>query len=304
MSKNMNNNPIEELRRMKTPVSESEWDAIVHDKRYVQKFGRKPGISPKGRAALIAGAAAVLITIPILFKTLSQKPTETAQTVAPAAAETPAPTPVAPTATTTAPQATSDNQSQVPSQTTSKQTVSAVNSAAAHEQSTLIAVTEARTIHPEPTREQTVSIPTPQSSVNTTPARPSTTPTTPKMKTETTVTSPKTDAFWDETPKSDPEAEEPAVETDEFFIPSAFTPNGDGLNDLFLVKANFEPRNFEMIIFNRNGERLFQSRDMNIGWDGRLHGSILPSGVYVYIIKYKDRTGNEQQKQGQILLIP
>ena len=37
----MNNNPIEELRRMSSPVSESEWDAIVHDQRYVQKFGRK-----------------------------------------------------------------------------------------------------------------------------------------------------------------------------------------------------------------------------------------------------------------------
>ena len=76
----MNNNPIEELRRMETPVSESEWDAIVHDKRYVQKFGRKPGLSPKGRAALIAGAAAVLIAIPILFKTLSNKSSEAAQT--------------------------------------------------------------------------------------------------------------------------------------------------------------------------------------------------------------------------------
>lgn len=291
---------------METPVSESEWEAIVHDQRYVQKFGRKPGLSPKGRAAIIAGAAAVLITIPILFKTLSHKPTETAQTVTPVATETPVQTPVTPTATTTAPKATSDSQPQVSSQTTSKQNVSTAKGAIAHEQSTLVAITEARSMPSVPTitKEQTVAIPAPQLSVNSTPVRPAATPTASKTKAESPVIPSQTEASWEEAPKSDSDAEEPVMETDQFFVPSAFTPNGDGLNDLLLVKANFEPRNFEMTVFNRNGERLFQTRDMNIGWDGRLHGSILPSGVYVYIIKYKDRTGNEQQKQGQILLIP
>ena len=52
----MKNNPIEELRDLKAPVSEQEWESIVHDKRYVKKFGRKTGLSPKGRAALIIGA--------------------------------------------------------------------------------------------------------------------------------------------------------------------------------------------------------------------------------------------------------
>ena len=300
----MNNNPIEELRRMEAPVSESEWDAIVQDKRYAQKFGRKPKLSPKGRAALITGAAVMLITIPILFKTLSDKPSETAQTVAPAPTETTVPVPAK--STTTAPQATRTTTPQTSVQATPKQTVSAVNGATAHEQSTLAAVTEARTISPEPsiTREQAVAVSTPHSSVNTTPSiRLTTTPTASKTKTEPVISA-QTDPILEETPKSDSETEEPATETDEFFIPSAFTPNGDGLNDLFYVKANFEPRNFEMIILNRNGERLFQTRDMNIGWDGRLHGNILPSGMYVYIIKYKDRKGNEQQKQGQILLIP
>jgi gliding motility-associated-like protein len=299
----MNNNPIEELRRMSSPVSESEWDAIVHDQRYVQKFGRKPKFSPKGRAALIAGAAAMLITIPILFKTLSNKPSEAAQTVAPATTETTAPTPA--TTTPTTPQITQTTTPQTSAQTTHKQTVNTVNRAATHEGSTFAVVTEARTISPEPTitRTQTIAVPTPQSSVNTNTVRPTATPTVSKTKTETSTPS-QTDADLDETPKSDPETEELALEADEFYIPSAFTPNGDGLNDLFLVKANFEPRNFEMTIINRSGERLFQTRDMNIGWDGRLHGNILPSGMYVYIIKYKDSKGKEQQKQGQILLIP
>ena len=75
----MRNNPIEELRDLKAPVTEEEWEAIVHDKRYVKKFGRKAGLSPKGRAALIAGAAAVLLTVPILVSTLSHKTNDTVQ---------------------------------------------------------------------------------------------------------------------------------------------------------------------------------------------------------------------------------
>ncbi len=297
----MNNNPIEELRRLETPVSESEWKAILHDKRYVQKFGRKPTLSPKGRAALIAGAVALCIGIPVLFKSLTDKPSDTAkQTVA---TEVSASQPTVHDNTPAEPQPTSPSPSQTTAKPTSKEIVSAVSGAAAHEHSTLAAVTEARTHSPEPTitKEPVVAIPAPQSSVNTAPAHVVTTPTAPKTE---PVTSSQTDTYWEETPKSEPEAEYPDIETDEFFIPSAFTPNGDGLNDLFYVKANFEPRNFEMTIFNRNGERLFQTRNMNIGWDGMLRGSILPFGMYIYIIKYKDRKGNEQQKQGQILLIP
>ena len=106
------------------------------------------------------------------------------------------------------------------------------------------------------------------------------------------------------TSNSEPEPEPEIIEADQFFIPSAFTPNGDGLNYLFYVKANFEPRNFEMTIMSRNGDLLFHSRDINIGWDGQLHGNTLPHGMYVYIIKYKDSEGKEQKQQGQILLIP
>lgn len=303
MSKNMNNNPIEELRRMETPVSESEWKAILHDKRYVQKFGRKPKLSPKGRATLITGAVALCIGIPVLIKSLADKPSDTAkQTVA---TEVSVSQPTTHDNSSAAPQITPSSQSQTTSKPASKGIVSAVNGARTHEHSTLVAVTEARTISPEPaiTKEPAVAVSTPQPSVSTTPARSVTTPTTPKPKTEPVISS-QTDPFLDEVPKSDPNAEELALESDEFFIPSAFTPNGDGLNDLFYVKANFEPRNFEMTIINRNGERLFHTRDMNIGWDGMQRGNILPFGMYVYIIKYKDSKGNEQQKQGQILLIP
>ena len=71
---NMNNNPIEELRQMTSPVSEQEWASITSDKRYTQKFGRKNGLSPRGRAGIITGVAAALIAVPILVKTLTPHP--------------------------------------------------------------------------------------------------------------------------------------------------------------------------------------------------------------------------------------
>ena len=304
-TENMKNNPIEELRRMESPVTEEGWASILNDPRYGQKFGQSPKPSPKGRIAIVACAVAVLISIPVLIKTLTHKSSETAkQTVN---TETSAPQTSANSTVAAAPQTARKAQTQTTAQAAPKQTVSTVNGAAAHEQNTLVAVTEARSQAPTVvnTKEPTPAVTKTQPAVTTIPERPVTTPATPKTKsTKEPVKPSQTVANTEELPKSDSEAEEPVPESDQFFIPTAFTPNGDGLNDLFYVKANFEPRNFEMTILNRNGERVFQTRDMNIGWDGKIRGATLPFGMYVYIIKYKDSQGNEQQQQGQILLIP
>jgi gliding motility-associated-like protein len=65
------------------------------------------------------------------------------------------------------------------------------------------------------------------------------------------------------------------------YIPEAFTPNNDGINDVFTLSATGQD-DFEMQIFNRWGEMVFQSQDPTQGWDGRLSdGSPAPSGVYV-----------------------
>jgi len=301
----MKNNPIEELRNMESPVTEEGWASIVNDPRYEQHFGKSPKPSPKGRIAIIASALAVLITVPILVKTLSHKSSETVEQ--PATTEISAPQTTTADNTTGTPQSIQTAQPQTPAQAAPKQTVSTVNGAAAHEQSTLATVTGARTQATAPaiTKEPTPAVTVPKTADNVTTERTVTAPTTPKSKTATEPVKPSpTVASQNETPKSEPETAEPAPDADQFFIPSAFTPNGDGLNDLFIVSANFEPHNFEMTIFNRGGERVFQSRDMNIGWDGKLHDTTLPFGMYVYIIKYKDSQGNELQKQGQILLIP
>ena len=70
------------------------------------------------------------------------------------------------------------------------------------------------------------------------------------------------------------------------FIPNAFTPNSDGINDFFLVKhSEYFP--FEITIFNRWGELIFQSTDLDFRWDGKYNGEIVPAGSYYYIVTGK-----------------
>lgn len=67
----------------------------------------------------------------------------------------------------------------------------------------------------------------------------------------------------------------------QFFIPDAFSPNGDGKNDVIFVYGN-DVLSMELKIFNRWDELIFESTDQNIGWDGYYKGVIQPEGVYLY----------------------
>lgn len=73
------------------------------------------------------------------------------------------------------------------------------------------------------------------------------------------------------------------------YIPNAFTPNGDGINDLFKVEGE-EIEEFHIRVFNRWGEMVFESENRSVGWNGSLHNSgqyHLPDGIYPYVLKYK-----------------
>jgi gliding motility-associated-like protein len=92
------------------------------------------------------------------------------------------------------------------------------------------------------------------------------------------------------------------------FIPSSFTPNFDKINDEF--KPIFSPfgldtKHYEMEIFNRWGQSLFRTTDVNKGWDGSLQNNSesLKEEVYVYKIKYKDLDGNFYNKMGHLTLL-
>lgn len=87
-----------------------------------------------------------------------------------------------------------------------------------------------------------------------------------------------------------------------FFIPNAFTPNGDGLNDLFKLKGKHIDMNL-FSIFNRFGQLLFQTDDLSTGWNGDYKGVQCEMGTYFYLINYSDVHGNAQTLKGDFELI-
>jgi gliding motility-associated-like protein len=85
------------------------------------------------------------------------------------------------------------------------------------------------------------------------------------------------------------------------YVPNAFTPNGDSINDIFRVGYT-NIIQFNMIIFDRWGLKLFESSDIDNGWDGKVNGNVICDGVYYYLI---DATGIDEvkiKKQGTVTL--
>jgi len=95
----------------------------------------------------------------------------------------------------------------------------------------------------------------------------------------------------------------PQEKSDTLYIPSVFTPNGDGVNDIFLVFSPKKITDFDMLISNRSGTVIFRSKDINIGWNGEIANTPAPQGTYAYIIMFKDSYGRKQIKKGTINLM-
>ncbi len=103
-----------------------------------------------------------------------------------------------------------------------------------------------------------------------------------------------------EEPDPDPEPEPSDDNT--IFIPNAFSPNGDGENDIFRVRgANLEE--VTMRIFNQWGELVFESYDQTQGWDGLHNGKIVQNGTYTYMARIKEDDGNLEIISGHITVI-
>lgn len=86
------------------------------------------------------------------------------------------------------------------------------------------------------------------------------------------------------------------------FHPTAFTPNGDGLNDTFTVLGQYVV-GFQMTLFNRWGELLFNTTDIQTGWDGTFKGKEMPEGTYTFIAYITDRAGRTFKRSGSVLLL-
>jgi len=86
------------------------------------------------------------------------------------------------------------------------------------------------------------------------------------------------------------------------FVPTAFTPNGDGLNDIFKVVSD-DIINLQMQIYNRWGERIFESDNQNDGWDGTFKGVPVEDGAYLYLIQAQTNDLRWHYLNGTVTLV-
>jgi len=88
------------------------------------------------------------------------------------------------------------------------------------------------------------------------------------------------------------------------YIPSAFSPNGDGKNDIFQPEGQYV-KNFEMYIFNRQGEQVYHTIDISKGWNGGMKGGlkICPEDTYIYKISVTDAQNKNHEYTGQVTLL-
>ncbi len=88
----------------------------------------------------------------------------------------------------------------------------------------------------------------------------------------------------------------------DLYVPTAFTPNGDGLNDELAV-AGLAVTDFFFSIYNRWGELVFATSDQTLGWDGTFRGKPVPQGSYHYFVEGRDEMGNLIKKSGNFVLL-
>ena len=88
------------------------------------------------------------------------------------------------------------------------------------------------------------------------------------------------------------------------YVPNAFTPNDDGVNDVWLpIISNITDKFFEVVIYSRWGEVIFKSNDPNVGWNGKHNGKMVEAGVFTYKITYGDVFGKKYFKTGTVAVI-
>jgi len=86
------------------------------------------------------------------------------------------------------------------------------------------------------------------------------------------------------------------------FVPNSFTPNENGVNDLFKAEGNLIT-DYHLQVYNRWGELLYDTHDINAGWDGSFRKSNCPMDVYIWIVHYSGARGNALVKWGNVTLL-
>ncbi len=84
------------------------------------------------------------------------------------------------------------------------------------------------------------------------------------------------------------------------FIPSAFTPNADGMNDVFKIKGE-NLQDFKLLVYDRWGEKIYESTNSNEGWDGTYKGNPVQNDTYVYQVTAKNL--GDKKMTGAVTLV-
>ena len=87
------------------------------------------------------------------------------------------------------------------------------------------------------------------------------------------------------------------------FIPNSFTPNNDGINEFFEPIFPCEDIDFELRVYNRWGEKIFDNAQTKSGWNGGINGYYVPDGIYIYEVEYQQSAVNRSLISGNITLL-
>ncbi len=95
-----------------------------------------------------------------------------------------------------------------------------------------------------------------------------------------------------------------ALPCDTIMVPNAFTPNGDMKNDYLRPVVNYGfVSDYSFSVFNRLGQLLFRTTEINKGWDGKINGHLQSPESYVWMVQYKTRAGKNMLQKGTAVLI-
>jgi gliding motility-associated-like protein len=89
----------------------------------------------------------------------------------------------------------------------------------------------------------------------------------------------------------------------QIFFPSAFTPNGDGKNDLFKPVVRGPIEEYELLIFDRWGQRVFATKDVLQGWNGTISTKRRETGIFIWLCKYKFKDQQLKIQKGSFVLV-
>jgi gliding motility-associated-like protein len=89
----------------------------------------------------------------------------------------------------------------------------------------------------------------------------------------------------------------------QLWVPNIFSPNGDGVNDILMVHGSIQLKSMIFMVYNRWGEKVFETTDLYEGWDGTQNGKVLTTGVFAYVVRGVTYLSDEVILSGDVTLM-